>query len=370
MKKLLFLAAVAGVSLVSCVTEHEEMVKPASQQEITFEVAKYKPSETRAEVDFPTSSTFGTFAFYEDTLIAGHSTYMDNVEIMYKPVGTGIWAPKDGQYFWPTQGHLDFISYAPYNEDKSNAAVPQIDDSDVQQTFKYQSFTVDAANPVDLLYSDKALHQTANTAHYGFEGVPTLFHHALAKLNIKVKALRLDNSVSSPDEVTRWAVTINKITINGIYNEGTLTMKTTNSHGGSTTNTWTNQHSSGFNVWANTSSTTTKEWAVDQALTTTETFYGNGTATVANNYFLLPQLLVDHQQSITIDYTIVTTSPNGQVGTKAYTVTKYFNEFPAVDNWECGKNITYTIVIDPFGDEIHFAPKVVDWENVDGVISI
>lgn len=365
----MFLAAVAGVALVSCVKEHDELVNPTSQQEITFEVAKYKPSNTRAEVDFPTNQTFGAFAYYENTLIAGHSVYMDNVEIMYKPVGTGIWAPKEGQYFWPTQGHLDFVSYAPYNADKTNAAVPQIDDTDTQQTFKYQSFKVDAANPVDLLYSDKALHQTSNTAHYGFEGVPTLFHHALAKFNIKVKALRLDNSVSSPDDVTKWAVTVNKIAINGIYDEGTLTMKTTNSHGSATTAPWVNQHASA-NVWANTSSTTSMEWAVDQVLTTTETLYGNGTTTVARDYFLLPQMLIDNQQSITIDYTIVTTTPNGQVGTKAYTATKYFNEFPSVDNWECGKNITYTIVIDPFGDEIHFAPKVVDWENVDGVISL
>ena len=51
-------------------------------------------------------------------------------------------------------------------------------------------------------------------------------------------------------------------------------------------------------------------------------------------------------------------------------VTKEFVEFPAVPAWEMGKNITYTIDIDPAGDEIHFAPAVVDWENVDGVISI
>jgi hypothetical protein len=348
------------------------MVGQASQ-EITFEVAKYKPVN-RAEVAFPTDIPFGTYAYYENTVTPGvHSMYIDNAEIVYKVAdGNGYWAAKGETYFWPTQGHLDFISYAPFNEDATSPAVPKISDNDVQQTMKYESFKVDAANPVDILYSDKAMQQTANTVNYGFTGVPTLFHHALAKMNILVKAFRLDNRNESPEAVTSWQVVIKKITLSNIYDEGTLSMKTDNVHdAGATTVQWENTITAvPYDVWSNTSSTTSKSWTCDQVLTTTARTYGAGTADAAQNYFILPQALTTGVQQITIEYAITTNAPGGQTATVDHTATKNFSDFPAVPAWEQGKNITYTIDIDPAGDEIHFAPAVVDWENVNGVVSI
>lgn len=370
MRKFFLLAAVVSVALTSCVKNEGADVNP---KEITFEVAKYKAT-TRAEVAFPTDLSFGTYAYYENSQTPGtHSLFIDNEEIVYKVAdGTGYWAAKNGTYFWPTQGHLDFISYAPYNANAADASVPKISDTDVQQTLKYEGFKVDAANPVDLLYSEKAMQQTANISKYGFIGVPTLFHHALAKMNFLVKAFRLDNAYESPDAVTKWTVVVNKITLSNIYDEGNLTMTTTNKHdAGAVTVPWTNAITTvPYDVWSNTSSTVTREWVCDQTLTTTARTYGAGTADPAHNYFVLPQALTTGVQQITIDYTITTTAPGGQEGVKNYSTTKNFSEFPAVPAWEQGKNITYTIDIDPIGDEIHFAPAVVDWENVDGVISL
>lgn len=371
MKKFFLLAALVGVAFTSCV-KNEGVAVTADQNQITFEVAKYKPS-SRAEVAYPTDQSFGAYAYYENTLTPGtHSLYIDNAEIVYKVAdGNGYWAAKSETYFWPTQGHLDFVSYSPYNADATSPAVPKISDSDVQQTLKYDGFKVDAANPVDILYSDKAMQQTANTSHYGFVGVPTLFHHALAKLNFKVKTSRLDNRNDSPDAVTSWSVVVKKIAISGIYDEGSLTMKTTNVHdAGATTVQWANTMTAvPYDVWSNTSSQTSKEWACDQILTLDARHYGAGTADVAQDYFVLPQAMSTGIQQITVDYTITTNAPGGQTATVDYSTTKNLSEFPAVPAWEQGKNITYTIDIDPVGDEIHFAPAIVDWENVDGVIS-
>ena len=372
MKKLLLFAMIVSVATTSCVKDND-YVGAVDQDEITFEVAKYKAT-TRAEVTFPTDLPFGAYAFYEKTTDPGvHSPYMDNVEVVYKVAdGNGYWASKGKTYFWPTAGHLDFISYAPYNNDATSAAVPKISNDDHQQTLKYETFKVDASKPVDLLYSNKAMQQTANTANYGFIGVPTLFHHALAKLNILVKAFRLDNRNDSPDAVTTWSVTVDKITISNIYDEGSLTMKTTNVHDkGATTVQWDNTITTvPYDVWSNTSSTTSKVWDCDQVLTTTARTYGAGTSDVAENYFVLPQALTATRQQITIDYSITTKAPGGQTGTTSYSVTKDFRDFPAVPAWEQGKNIIYTIEIDPAGDEIHFAPAVVDWVDVNGTISI
>lgn len=365
------MAAAVSLAFTSCVKD--ESFAGKANREITFEVAKYKPVN-RAEVAFPTNLSFGAYAYYENSVTPGdHSVYIENAEIINKVAdGNGYWAAKNETYFWPTQGHLDFISYAPYNADATSAGVPKISDDDVQQTLKYDRFKVDAANPVDILYSDKAMQQTANTVNYGFTGVPTLFHHALAKMSFLVKAFRLDNRNESPDAVTSWEITVSKITLKNLYDEGTLTMTTTNTHNaGPTTVQWKNTMTVvPYDVWSSTSSTTSKEWACDQILTTVARTYGAGTTDAARDYFVLPQALTPGLQQITIDYSIKTTAPGGQSASVDYTVTKNFSDFPAVPAWEQGKNITYTIEIDPIGDEIHFAPAVVDWENIDGVISI
>lgn len=386
MKRLFLVAALVGIAFTSCVkNEDGALVEQAS--EITFEVAKYKPAATRAEVDFSNLYTFGTFAFYENIAKPedGHSVYMDNVKIKHRPgEGLGYWASETGQYFWPTQGHLDFISYFPYKDYASgekfgdefqNSSIPTITSTatGVQDQLQYIDFENNPDAPIDLMYSDKAMQQIANTANYGFVGVPTLFHHALSKLNFQVKVFRVDNKVEAgAGNETTWKVTLNSIEIKDIYNKGTLTLKTENAHNaGATTVQWTNQHTSGKDVWAvEASSTTSKKWEHNQVLTTTAVLYGSGSSVVAKDYFVLPQELNSTQQKIVIKYTIQTTAPGGQVGTEDYTAERYFDEFPAVDDWLMGKNITYVIEIDPMGDEIHFAPKVVDWVDVNGVISI
>ncbi len=367
MRKLFLLGALVGVAFTSCV-KNEEHVVPEEQQEISFEPAKYKHAG-RAEVAFPQSQTFGAFAFYRTTAVASedHSIFMDNVEISYVAAATPYWG-SEHHYYWPESAgsHLDFISYYPYNEDKTAAGVPQISMSDQQQTMQYVNYTV--TDNTDLMYSDKAMQQTRNTQNYNFTGVPTLFRHALAKLNFKVKATMMNNQTTSPDNVTHWTVTIKKITLNNIYNNGSLTLKTTNVHDeGARTVQWNNTTSSGYNVWNTTSATTTKQWAYDQVLTTTATPYGTG-SDVTENYFVMPQTFVVDGQSITIDYSIKTRVPSGQEGVAEKTKTVHFINYPAVAAWEMGKNITYTIQIDPEGDKITFAPAVWDWEDAEGVI--
>lgn len=371
MKKLLLLAALVGVAFTSCV-KNEEHGSADAKQQITFEPAKYKASAGRAnEVVFPQQETFGAFAYYRTTAVASedHSTFMDNVKISYVAAATPYWGSEE-LYYWPeSQGtHLDFISYYPYNEDKTAAGVPQISMSDQQQTMQYVNYTV--TDNTDLMYSDKAMNQTRNTLHYNFTGVPTLFRHALAKLNFKVKVTMMNNAATSPDNVTNWTVAIKKITLNNIYNTGSVTLKTVNIHdGGATTVQWSNATTAAHNVWNNTSATITKEWAYDQVLTTTATIYGAGD-NLAENYFVLPQAFVEAGQSITVDYEVKTKAGSGHEGVAEKTKTVHFINYPAVAAWEMGKNITYTLQIDPEGDVIHFAPAIVDWETGDGVIDL
>ena len=84
---------------------------------------------------------------------------------------------------------------------------------------------------------------------------------------------------------------------------------------------------------------------------------------------VLPQVLSENQQTITVNYTVHSTSPLGQEGTNTYEVTKSFSNFTSVLAWEMGKHITYIIDIDPAGDIINFAPSIEDWVEVNGTIT-
>lgn len=373
MKKIFLLAVLVGVAFTSCVKNDEHQL-PDEKQQIAFEPAKYKPVAGRAEVAFPTTHTFGAFAFVKSATI-DHDIFIDNEEVGYNST-YNLWAPISTTYYWPESAgsHLDFISYAPYNADKTAAAVPQISDaSDQQQTMQYLNYTVDASNPIDLMYSDKAVHFTHNMGDYqGYTGVPTLFRHALAKLNFKVRATRM----ASNDGKTTWETKVKSITLKGIHTTGSLKLTTVNDHTQMNVTTWTNTNvttESPYNVWTTSLATVaTKEWTYEQVLTSTaEDYQDKSTLEKASNYFVMPQKFLDNVQGMTIIYDVTTTTPEGHVGTATKTAEVDFYDYNgAVKAWEMGKSITYTIQIDPEGNVITFAPAIWDWETVDGVIDL
>lgn len=420
MKKFLVMATVVGAAFTSCVDDNEAVwqQEESSARPITFEVAKYKPA-SRAEgepaqqaddgiVKFETDKTFGTFAYMTKNGVNGHTIYMDNVQVDYYENGS-YWAPvrktttnDDGEtveqyYVWPNDGHLDFISYYPYTETVVGSdgtktypsTIPQISDSDGQKKISYSYDIESEGAPHDLMYSDKAVFQTANEDHYGFSGVPTLFHHALAKLNFAVKATKLDNNLTAISDAFKysWEVTVKSISLKSIYKAGTVTMETEAvTTTVPTTTQWknailNNDVTTSYNVWTVNTSTQdsrdpfmqSKTWTHSQILSIEPRIY-NGSAEVvtdrAENYFIIPQTL--SSQEITINYKIVTKDKDGNVtDTKDdLSVTKSFSSISTIPAWEMGKSITYIIDIDPEGDVIHFAPAVVDWESQNGTISI
>lgn len=376
MKKTLLVAALVGVAFTSCV-KNEESVSVEKQQKVTFEPAAYKAG-SRAEVAFPTTEKFGVFSYLKSDK-HDHDIFMDNEQVGYFEGVNGAnpyWTTTETAYYWPESAgsHVDFICYYPYNADKTNAAVPQISDTDRQKTMKYNGFVVDAENPVDLMYADKAVMQTHNTGNYhNFTGVPTLFHHALAKLNFKVKASKMQ----SADGQTKWSIVVKSIKLDGIRTTGSVTLTTEDAHTQMTTLPWTNTNITAerpYDVWTTVNSvTTSKEWAFNQTLTVVADDYQDKVNNIkAAEYYVMPQEFVDGGQTLTVVYEKTTTTPGGQVGTSEQEpVTIDFYDFTNdVKAWEMGKNITYTLQIDPEGNVIQFAPAVVDWVSVNGTIDL
>ena len=374
MKKLLLCATLVSVAFTSCVT-NEELVPEQQSKEISFEVASYVP-QTRASGEFDTGETFVANAWAND---GSPVQIMKNEIVSYTD---SKWKTAT-TYYWPKEGTVDFICY--YPETVEPAITYSYDGNDV---LTYANYTV---GNEDVMYARKAIRFTANQdagdndtsldygETYGFEGVPTLFHHALAKLNFKVQNGNYDN-----DDVYRWEVIVNSITVTGVYNQGKLTLKNTDATTPGVCE-WTLPTNS---VWTplpeddpatpetETPSTTTLSWTGPLTLS-------NETATVFDEktVYVLPQTLKAAQQIVTVDYDIVqyqlidtdsnpaTPSVQTFVSQKNYTTDKNLSD-GALAHWQMNKNITYTLSFSPIGEMILFAPAVEAWVDAPGSIVV
>ena len=208
MKKLV-LAALVGVAFTGCV-QNEEFA-PKLQKEISFEVAN-KVHSTRVEA-FETTETFAANAWVtdggtttqliKDEVVSYGTTDLDHDSNDSTAPLTSYWKTAN-TYYWPLEGTVDFICYYP------TTVKPSIThDYAGADELTYTDYTV---ADVDVMYADKAVRYKTNDAYYaGFTGVPTLFHHALAKLNFKVQNGNYD------DGVYYWVVTVKSITANDIH---------------------------------------------------------------------------------------------------------------------------------------------------------
>jgi hypothetical protein len=215
MKKLFVMAALVGVALTGCMKN--EVYVPTCDTPISFEVANYE-AQTRANGAFEYDS-FGVNAWSRDAAASSSVEMMVDEIVEYVD---GKWTTET-PYYWPINGTVDFIAYYPTD------VVPTIIyDYAGGDTYTYSNYTVE---DVDLMYADKAIRFSANTTasdnktgfsigSYGFEGVPTLFHHALAKVNFKVKNA---NPYETDNRAITYEIVVNNITLK-TYNTGSVTL--------------------------------------------------------------------------------------------------------------------------------------------------
>lgn len=346
MKKLV-LAALVGVAFTGCVQNEEFAPKP--QKEISFEVAN-KVHSTRA--NFAEDQTFGVYVWHNTG-----SAYTQMTTAAYATVGKSgsDWVPSPALY-WPLEGTVDCQAFYPAT------IAPTMNGTNMNEmTIEYEVQNANPAKPIhDVMFADRAYRYTENASDpfsNGFDGIPTLFRHALAKLNFKVA---LDDQVN--DANVTWSMVVNSIKINGVYSKGELNLTTT-IPGGTAAGyvPWSG-------IWSNDGSTVvTKTWADDTLVIAEE-----ATAVAYNpqTYYVLPQTLVAGQQTLTIDYTLTRVAPGMANDVTNYVKTLNFTSGTGVTEWAMNKNITYTITVSTKTDAILFAPKVEDWDPEDGNIAI
>lgn len=340
MKKLFFIAAIAGVALVSCTKN--EVAPIAQQDEITFLSPVVGPqTKVYGEIGakYNEEESFDVWCVHNtgDITDWGGTEYFSDVKATYD-AGLGGWAltPK---YYWPATGKLSFVALSP-SIDKTTS----YDQDGFKITGWMQGNTEKTI--VDLMYSDiaknkaKADYNTDGDEKAGdanqYKGVDITFNHALSYIVFKVK--------TAADYSTTTKFQLNKITLSGVYTAGDFDQS-------QLLDPWTEDTSGEKGTYI---AFTSAGLAFDSFAAV------DAEAKEGEEIILLPQALTEGQQKITINYQIST--DNGTTWIDQVQEVDIKNT--TVEAWEMGKKYTYSLSIGM--QEILLDPAVTDWAVTDG----
>ena len=250
---------------------------------------------------------FGVFGKYTPTE-GQASNLFDNQKVTYSTSTTPTeskWTYENTKY-WPTEGHIDFLAYAPYVGETTLKNNKSID------------FTVEGevAKQKDLLWANAANKKKADNP------VKFTFNHALAKIGYTVKL---------KEAYSNATITLNKITLAGsadgktsaFYTSGTIDLSKTSS-----TDLWTTLSSDAkqnFNWFSGTQK-------LDGTYNTPETNY----------LFVIPQNFsapATDELYVIVEYTIKYSG-----GSETVTTTNIVNK-KLEKNFEQGKAYTINLTI-------------------------
>ena len=378
MKKLFFIAAIAGAALVSC-TKNELAPSATEQHEINF-ASPVTNVVTKANNLMPSiyspDERFAVFAdhhflAYNDKNVT-FSSYMrgtndEGVVVAYSASDPDLtinaetydfyWKPTK-KYYWPTDGYLSFAAYSP----SSISA-----DYDIKYTpehgVEFVYSTPNIGSQFDLMLSDRATNQKrtsmktdweeGNGEEGEYDGVNIKFRHVLSAISFIVKTYYNYGTDG-------YGIELNSLTVKDAYSEGKLV-----------------QFADEFGTEVKLDDV----WTIDETKTKDHTVStGNATLTSKNgasaqviswatngqaDLILLPQAL-DHNGE----------TAGGEVYVEIkYTV--YHDDMPAegitythnlplahgtIAEWAPSTRYLYTIIIGM--EEIVFAPTIVtDWDT-------
>lgn len=224
------IAAMAALTLVSCSSDDLDSFSDNSSKNeaISFDgylgrsaVAVNGSRGSVETIDKLKTDGFGVFGNYseesEGTKPVYGANWFDNVKVTC-PSSAWTYSPLK---FWATQGHIDFLAYAPYDSKYDNK---------VTKDNQKLDFSVDSdiKNQKDLLYAN-AVGKTKDKISSAGNKVKFQFAHALSKLGYKVK---LSGNYSS-----NATFKLTKITLAGSPNGATQAFYTSGKIDLSKTNT-------------------------------------------------------------------------------------------------------------------------------------
>lgn len=225
-KFVMGIAAMAALTLVSCSSDDLDSLSDNSSKNeaISFDgylgrsaVAVNGTRGSEVTVETLKKNGFGVFGNYsKDATTAYGNNLFENQQVTYDKSATPAKWTYSPLKFWPSDGHIDFLAYAPYDKSTTLTDGSKITNFTVSKTITDQK---------DLLWTNATGSISANITS-AKEKVKFQFHHALSRLGYTVN-LTGDYS-SNPDNKATF--TLEKITLAGssdgtkgaFYTSGTI----------------------------------------------------------------------------------------------------------------------------------------------------
>ena len=401
MKKYFIIAVAAVAAMAACTKVETDSNVPVKK--ISFEVANYA-AQTKAAEDpgsvLAETDNFKSKAWLHANGVASGTDFFGTSANSYVETvtynGTDTWEP-ELEYFWPkgAGSYINFVSWFATNS-KAPSTV-----SETVMEWGTASAPVTILTDDNILFADEAWRYTDNAETYKYDGVtkgvPTLFHHALAKVKFN---LRL--STETPSTKSIWDVEVKTVTMK-VGNNGYLALvnedKTTTG-----TQPWkvgtsysTGAAATSANIgWvrpttptletivetASTASNVTKEFAMPLFEDFQPTTASTGNPFKTDKQVLLPERTVMPQiieggvVTFGITFTIKIYHDADEDGTKdgaAFSeelitiedTTNLFTLVNAITDWKMNTKYLYNVTIDPVGRKVLFDPAVAEWNTVE-----
>lgn len=371
MKAKVILATIL-VLAASCVKNEVREVSIHGDGQILYNPAPLRSMTTKADVQttkFPTSSTFGSCAWYlpgdnkwddhhaaENTADVVPTPYIPTSEISYDR-DSKVWRNKDNKYYWPMNGSLTFISWAPYNDSRFSV--------DRVEGFKITGWTMESTpgygivpttseggvattDPnVDILlsYTKDCTRNTANGK------VPTKFSHLLCKVKVVATLAKPLETGENPWEVT-------SVILSDIYTKGDYS-------------TYVKDESNKITLsklWRNQSDRSSYEYKPTNPVSVKYGEGGIGTgAVIFPETLFMPQFLTERVEGNSTTLPMITIECKNGKGEKKTLKGLLFNKnASSLSVWNQGKSITYIVTLGDEDKYIDFDAKVEenDWTYI------
>lgn len=273
MKKILLLAAVAAFILTSCAKiDNTQAVTNKVGTPLSFGIYAGKSAGTKATfygdqttatlADNGNDYGFGVFAYYTQTTDVSASAkpnFMYNQQVYYDSEADAVKYPSHWYYtplkYWPNgqnstavdnnthNDKLSFYAYAPFTAVGDESGVTAFTPADAKTaglpvvTYVLPS---DPSKQVDLLYATPVTNQTKQELD---QRVSFVFHHALAKVNLKVQAVADHATASSSKLDGATKIILTRVDVFGTFaTTNTLELSTGNWNSPTVTNAGTSAY--------------------------------------------------------------------------------------------------------------------------------
>lgn len=336
---ILYFMAICCISAgVSACVSNEQLVPLEEDRTIWYNPAPVRTQhQTKAAEVFPTTSTFGSYAYmvpegktFDANKGDGDVTvFINNEEVSYQG---NVWKGVN-TYYWPHYGSLTFMSYSPY--ELSSRGSEFVFNCDKSSGISLSGFSLPntagyTASKDDILITDIVKDLESSTTTYHTSGVPTLFKHRLCKVAVKAS---LNNDLDLGTDY----INVTGIKLQNIYTKGNYAQV-----GGWSDQSDLKTYSASQTVSLGLTPDTVFEETLMIPQTTTVSDRGSGKE---------PKLIIFY-----------TTCLSGVTADKSAEL-KLYSGPGSLAAWEEGKSITYYISISTKDEYIEFSGSYNAWDD-------